>query len=67
MNHLLDNIVFIIALVMIAEGIMPFLSPTRWKKLLLKMLSIDDRTLRIIAFIMMLVGVVLLSIIDPVF
>lgn len=67
MHHLLDNILFVIALVMIIEGIMPFLSPTRWKKMLLKMMTVDDRNLRVIAFIMMLVGVVLLSLIDPSF
>jgi hypothetical protein len=67
MGYWLDNIVFIIALVMIIEGIMPFLSPTRYKKMLLRMISLDDRTLRIMALVMMVVGVILLSIIDPVF
>ncbi len=67
MSNLIDNIAFIIALVMIAEGIMPFLSPSLWKKFLLKAINIDDKTLRIIALVMMLLGVGLLSIIDPYF
>ena len=48
------------ALMLILEGIVPFLSPDAMRRMLAAMLQMDDRSIRIAGFISMLVGVVLL-------
>ncbi len=55
------NFLAAIALVFIFEGIFPFLSPDRWKRLLQKVIQQDDKVLRIFGFVSMLVGVILLT------
>ncbi len=45
-----------IALVFVVEGMLPFLSPDRWRTLMHAMASYDNRTLRIIGFASMLIG-----------
>ncbi len=35
-----------VALVLIIEGMMPFISPTQWRLLLARVAAADDRTLR---------------------
>ena len=51
-----------IALLMVIEGILPFLSPASMRRFMLDMSRMDDRTLRIAGLISMLVGVGLLYI-----
>lgn len=48
------------ALMLVIEGIVPFLSPDAMRRMLAAMLQMDDRSIRIAGFISMLVGVVLL-------
>ncbi|GGI86282.1 DUF2065 domain-containing protein [Legionella impletisoli] len=60
---MLTNFLSALALVLVFEGIMPFASPSTWKKLLIKVLTKDDRMLRISGFFSMMVGVILLTII----
>lgn len=47
-------------LVLVIEGIMPFLAPARWRNLAMLLSQVDDRTMRIIGFISMTIGAVLL-------
>ncbi|MAT51994.1 MAG: DUF2065 domain-containing protein [Porticoccaceae bacterium] len=49
-----------LCLVLIIEGIMPFIAPTRWRNLAQLMAQIDDRTMRIIGFTSMAIGAGLL-------
>lgn len=49
-----------VALVLVIEGILPFLSPRSIRRLLLQMADMDDRTLRLTGLASMIVGVVLL-------
>ncbi len=51
-------------LMLVIEGIIPFISPGRWRKMLLMLNQIDDNTMRIIGFGSMLTGTVLLLIIN---
>lgn len=53
-----------IALVLIIEGIMPFLSPGGMKQLMQTMSQMDDRSIRISGFISMMLGLVLLYIVN---
>jgi uncharacterized protein YjeT (DUF2065 family) len=49
-----------IALVFVIEGIMPFLSPAVWRRTLLSISDMEDGSLRIMGFISMIFGILLL-------
>ena len=51
-------------LMLVIEGIMPFVSPDRWRKMLLVLDQIDDNTMRMIGLGSMLTGTVLLLMIN---
>lgn len=48
------------ALLLVFEGITPFLSPDRWRDMLQRAMQLNNRTLRVIGLISMLIGVVVL-------
>ena len=48
------------ALILVIEGIMPFLNPTGWRKTLRSVSEMDDKNLRIIGLLSMMLGVILL-------
>lgn len=49
-------------LMLILEGIVPFLYPQRWRNLLHQLALVSNRGLRITGFISMMTGVILLTI-----
>ena len=49
-----------LALVLVIEGILPFLNPSAMRELQRKMAEMDDKSLRIAGLSSMLVGLVLL-------
>ncbi len=49
-----------VALVMVFEGILPFLSPRLWRRTMQQMMMQGDRTLQVMGFISMVLGVILL-------
>ena len=51
-------------LVLVLEGILPFLYPARWRRLVAVLAEIDDRSLRRAGLASMLVGTVLLYLIN---
>ncbi|EIJ41766.1 hypothetical protein BegalDRAFT_0858 [Beggiatoa alba B18LD] len=48
------------ALLIIFEGIMPFINPSRFRQTLQAMAELNDKTLRIVGFVSMLFGLLLL-------
>jgi hypothetical protein len=52
-----------LCLVLVIEGIVPFLYPRRWRALALSLAEIDDRTMRIAGFVSMMLGTLLLYLI----
>jgi uncharacterized protein YjeT (DUF2065 family) len=52
-----------LALVMVIEGILPFLSPRAMRSYMLQMSQMDDRSLRITGLVAMIAGVILLYIV----
>ena len=48
------------ALLLVLEGIMPFISPARWRYFILRVAEQSDSALRIMGFTSMLIGAVLL-------
>lgn len=53
------------ALLLVIEGVMPFLSPRRFRKSLLHFASLEDRWMRLIGLISMVAGLVLLQLMLP--
>ena len=49
-----------IALVLIIEGMLPFISPNRWRNMLVMVEQMDDRVIRNVGLGSMLFGIVLL-------
>ena len=52
-----------LALVLIIEGLLPFISPHRWRSMLTVAEQMDDRTIRGIGLGCMLFGIVLLYVV----
>jgi len=50
-------------LVLVIEGIVPFLAPNRWRNLVIRLAEVDDRSMRIAGFISMMLGTGLLYLI----
>lgn len=53
-----------LCLVLVIEGIIPFLYPKRWKEMVFMLAEVDDRTMRIVGFSSMVVGTGLLYLIN---
>jgi uncharacterized protein YjeT (DUF2065 family) len=51
-----------VGLLFVFEGILPFLSPPFWRRLMQRMFAQSDRALRIMGLISMLVGLLLVVI-----
>jgi uncharacterized protein YjeT (DUF2065 family) len=51
-------------LMLVIEGIIPFVNPGRWRQLLMMLDEIDDSTMRLIGLGSMLTGTALLYIIN---
>lgn len=49
-----------LGLMLVFEGMMPFLSPSRWRRMALSMISQHDPVLRIMGLVCMLIGVAVL-------
>jgi len=56
----MNELLVALALVMVIEGILPFLSPSSMRKYMAQMSLMDDRTLRITGLVSMIIGLGLL-------
>ena len=52
-----------LSLVLVIEGIIPFLYPARWKEMVAILAEVDDKTMRMIGLFSMLIGTGLLYIV----
>jgi len=57
---MLEDIARAVGLMLVFEGIMPFLSPNRWRNMAQVLASIDERSMRLIGLLSMLLGLMLL-------
>lgn len=57
---MLEHFLSAFALLMVFEGMLPFLSPDTWRQTLSKLMQQNDRNLRVIGFVSMMAGVILL-------
>ncbi len=56
---MLEDIGRAVGLMLVFEGIMPFLSPNRWRNMAQVLASIDERSMRLIGLLSMLLGLML--------
>jgi len=56
----IDEILRAVALLLVIEGIMPFLSPAKWRETMMQVAQLPDSTLRGFGLGIMLLGVILL-------
>ncbi|SUZ67977.1 uncharacterized protein METZ01_LOCUS20831, partial [marine metagenome] len=49
-----------LCLVLVIEGILPFLFPARWRTLAESLRTVDDKTIRLVGFASMILGASLL-------
>ena len=57
---MLDDIGRAVGLMLVFEGIMPFLSPSRWRNMAQTLAVVDNKSMRLIGFLSMLLGLGLL-------
>ena len=50
-----------ISLVLIFEGLMPFISPSLYKRTLLQMLEISESSIRIMGLFLIILGVIIIN------
>lgn len=55
-----EDLFVAIALVLVLEGMMPFLSPQKWRYYIQQVAQQPDKHLRIMGFVSMVVGAILL-------
>ncbi len=57
---MVDVLVGAVALVLVFEGLLPFLSPTTWREVFSKALRMSDGQIRFLGLSSMLIGLLLL-------
>lgn len=55
-----EQLLIALSLILVFEGIVPFLYPQRWRQLVHRLAGLDDRQLRLAGLVCMLAGVALL-------
>jgi len=55
-----ENMIPALALVLVIEGLLPFLSPRSWREAMSQAAQMPDNILRSLGFVSMMVGVIIL-------
>lgn len=55
-----NELLIALALMLVIEGVLPFLSPDTFRRTLVTLVRLDDRGLRMTGLVSMLIGLVLL-------
>lgn len=58
-----DELLTAIALILVIEGIFPFLSPSNMRKMLIRIAQQNDKTLRVIGLVSMICGALIMYVI----
>ncbi|MGG7055473.1 DUF2065 domain-containing protein [Nitrosomonas sp. ANs5] len=59
-----DTLMMAIALMLVLEGILPFVSPKAWRETFDKLLQLEDGQIRFIGLSAMLVGLIILYLVN---
>ena len=60
---MLDDFAVALCLMLIIEGVLPFLYPERWRRMVQALAQVDNRSMRIAGLACMLLGTALLYIV----
>ncbi|MBJ7537548.1 DUF2065 domain-containing protein [Marinomonas transparens] len=60
MQELLQSLLVGVSLLLIAEGVLPFLAPNIWREIMVRAVASSDFNLRILGAISMFLGLILL-------
>ena len=63
MAELWRELLIAFCLMLVIEGILPFLYPQRWRRLVVRLAVVDDRAIRVIGALSMLLGILMLYLI----
>ncbi len=63
MAELWRELLIAFCLMLVIEGILPFLYPQRWRRLVARLAEVDDGAIRVIGAISMLLGILMLYLI----
>jgi uncharacterized protein YjeT (DUF2065 family) len=58
-----ESLVQALCLVLIIEGIIPFVDPKRWRRMVFILAAVTDRQLRLIGLVSMLLGAAVLCLV----
>jgi uncharacterized protein YjeT (DUF2065 family) len=61
----MDTLLMAVALVLVLEGLLPFLNPSAWRRVFEQVLRMSDGQIRFLGLSSMLVGLVLLYVLSP--
>ncbi|MCO4836577.1 MAG: DUF2065 domain-containing protein [Oceanospirillaceae bacterium] len=64
MNELMQHLLVAFCLMLILEGVLPFLYPQRWRNMVAQLGQISDRNMRILGLASMLLGLLLLLLVS---
>ena len=64
MRNMLHELAVAFCLMLVIDGILPFIAPKRWRNLIMMLDEVDDTTMRLIGLGSMLTGTVLLLLIN---
>jgi hypothetical protein len=53
-----------LCLVFVIEGMMPFINPQQWRKMVFNLARLDDRSMRIMGLVSMAMGIGLLYLVN---
>jgi uncharacterized protein YjeT (DUF2065 family) len=53
-----------ICLMLVIEGVIPFLYPKRWRDMVTMLAQVDDRSVRVMGLVSMLIGTALLYLVN---
>jgi len=59
-----QNLIIAFCLMLIIEGMIPFIAPALWRSLLLTLKDMDDNQIRMLGLVLMISGTALLLIIN---
>ncbi|HCH22940.1 MAG TPA: DUF2065 domain-containing protein [Oceanospirillaceae bacterium] len=60
MSDLVHSLLVAVSLMLVLEGILPFLYPQRWRRLVAQLAQISDANMRVLGLLSMLIGLALL-------
>ena len=63
MNVVWSDLLAALALLLVIEGVIPFVNPQALRRMLAAMNELDDRSLRIAGLVSMVIGLVMLSVV----